>query len=128
MAELTIQVPDELAQRLKPLQDRLPELLFQLVEMLPSRTAAADALSLMDKPEDAPPAYAEVLDFLVNRPTPQDIATFKVSPVAQARLRALLEKNREGTLSKTEAAELDLHEQLEHLMILLKAKAQARLD
>ncbi len=128
MAELTIQVPDELAQRLKPLQDRLPELLTQVVETFSSGSDTTDVLSLMDKPEDAPPAYAEVLDFLINQPTPQDIATFKVSPVAQARLRALLDKNRDGILSETETAELDLHEQLEHLMILLKAKAQARLD
>jgi len=37
----------------------------------------------------------------------------------------LLDKNREGTLTEIEAAELDLYEQLEHMMILLKAKAHA---
>jgi len=40
----------------------------------------------------------------------------------QARLRSLLEKNREATLSETEIAELDLYEQLAQLMILLKAR------
>ncbi|MEQ9668364.1 hypothetical protein [Coleofasciculus sp. G2-EDA-02] len=37
MAELTIHVPDELAQRLEPLRDRLPELLQRLVETVPPR-------------------------------------------------------------------------------------------
>lgn len=125
MAELTIQVPDELAQQLEPLQERLPALLTWLVEALAPRAAAGDALALVSSPTDAPLAYAEVLDFLLNRPTPQDIVAFKVSPAAQARLGELLDKNRADELSETEAAELDLYEQIEHLMILLKAKARA---
>jgi hypothetical protein len=127
MAELTIHVPDELAQRLEPLQDRLPELLTRLVETLSPRTVSADVLSLVTNPTDAPLAYAEVLDFLLTRPTPQDIIAFRVSPAAQARLRALLDRNREDELNAAEAAELDLYEQLEHLMLLLKAKARAQL-
>jgi hypothetical protein len=127
MAELTITVPDELAQRLEPLQDRLPELLTQLVETLSPRAVSADVLSLVAHPTDAPLAYAEVIDFLLNRPTPEAIVAFKVSPAAQARIHALLDKNREATLNATEAAELDLYEQLEHLMLLLKAKASVQL-
>jgi hypothetical protein len=72
---------------------------------------------------DTPLAYVEVLDFLLTRPTPQDIIAFKVSDAAQSRIRFLLDKNREETLSATELAELDVYEQLEHPMILLKAKA-----
>src|SRR5262245_20150426 len=127
MAELTIRLPDELAQRLEPLQDRLPELLTRLVEALSPCAVSADVLSLVAHPTDAPLAFAEVLDFLLNRPTPEGIVAFKVSPAAQARIRALLDKNREATLNTTEAAELDLYEQLEHLMMLLKAKARAQL-
>jgi len=41
------------------------------------------------------------------------------------RLRLLLDKNREETLSVPEEAELNVYEQLEQLMILLKAKAYA---
>jgi hypothetical protein len=84
-------------------------------------------LSLVTHPTDAPLAFAEVPDFLLNRPTPEGIVAFKVSPAAQARIRALLDKNREATLNATEAAELDLYEQLEHLMMLLKAKARAQI-
>ena len=127
MAQLTISIPDELAQRLEPLQDRLPELLTQLVEALSPPTISADVISLPAQPMDAPLAYAEVLDFLLNRPTPEAIVAFKISPAAQARIRALLENNREATLNTTETAELDLYEQLEHLMMLLKAKAHTQL-
>ena len=127
MAELTINVPDELAQRLEPLQDRLPQLLTRLVEALSAHAVSPDVLRLVAPPMDAPLAYAEVLDFLLNRPTPEAIAVFKVSPAAQGRIRALLDKNREATLDATETAELDLYEQLEHLMMLLKAKARAQI-
>lgn len=125
MAELTIQVPDELAQRLEPFRDRLPELLTRAVETILPSNSSTDLLPSVAKPTDAPLAYAEVLDFLITRPTPQEIAAFKVSAEAQERIRTLLDKNREGTLSETETAELDLYEQLEHMMILLKAKAHA---
>ena len=125
MAELTIQVPDELAQRLEPFRDRLPELLTRAVETILPSTSSSDLLPSVANPTDAPIAYAEVLDFLITRPTPQNIVAFKISPEAQERIRTLLDKNREGTLTETEAAELDLYEQLEHMMILLKAKAHA---
>jgi hypothetical protein len=125
MAELTIQVPDELAQRLEPFRDRLPELLTRLVETVLPSSSPADLLPSVANPTDAPVAYAEVLDFLITRPTPEEIVAFKVSAEAQERLRTLLDKNREGRLTEIEAAELDLYEQLEHMMILLKAKAHA---
>lgn len=125
MAELTIQVPDELAQRLEPFRDRLPELLTRVVETILPSTSSSDLLPSVANPTDTPIAYAEVLDFLITRPTPQKIVAFKVSAEAQQRIRTLLDKNREGTLTEIETAELDLYEQLEHMMILLKAKAHA---
>jgi hypothetical protein len=75
---------------------------------------------------DIPAVYQEVLDFLIKRPTPEEIIVFKVSPQAQTRLSELLEKNRSATLNSMELAELDVYEQLEHMMILLKARAFKR--
>ncbi len=60
---------------------------------------------------------------MINSPTPQEIVNFKVSQQAQTHLQMLLDKNREATLNVMEVAELDVYEQLEHLMILLKARA-----
>ncbi|MGB3641795.1 MAG: hypothetical protein WBA39_30095 [Rivularia sp. (in: cyanobacteria)] len=124
MAELTIQIPDELAQRLEPLQNRLPELLWRLldVENLPSVSQS----KVKTETTDIPAVYQEVLDFLIKRPTPEEIIAFKVSPLTQKRLEDLLEKNRSATLTSMELAELDVYEQLEHMMILLKARAFKR--
>ncbi|MBV6623064.1 MAG: hypothetical protein KI793_08970 [Rivularia sp. (in: Bacteria)] len=124
MAELTIQVSDELAQRLEPLQNRLPELLWQLLDVanLPTSISKTD----QTEPTDIPLVYQEVLDFLIKRPTPEEIIAFKVSPQAQSRLEELLERNRSATLNSMELAELDVYEQLEHMMILLKARAFKR--
>lgn len=126
MAELTIQIPDELAQRLEPIRNRLPELLTQLLETTNPPTSVQ--LDTVATPPDIPAVYTEVLDFLIKRPTPQEIAAFKVSPQAQSRLQTLLEKNREATLTEAETAELDVYEQLEHMMILLKTRAYAELS
>jgi hypothetical protein len=120
MAELTIQISDELAARLEPLRNRLPELLNQLLG-----TESPSSVSPTINLQDAPQAYLEVLDFLMTRPTPQEIAKFKVLPVVQERLRSLLDKNREGTLTDTEVAELDVYEQVDHLMIVMKTRAIA---
>jgi hypothetical protein len=47
MAELMISMPDELAQRLEPLQDRLPELSTQLVEAFSPSTMSAMSADVM---------------------------------------------------------------------------------
>ncbi|MEG4346553.1 hypothetical protein QUB70_25230 [Microcoleus sp. A003_D6] len=121
MATITLQIPDELAQRLEPLQNRLPELLLQLLELTKKPTTIEPEITTHSG--DIPTVYQEVLDFLIKSPIPQDIVNFKVSQQAQTRLQILLDKNRESTLDPMEIAELDVYEQLEHLMILLKARA-----
>lgn len=96
------------------------------MESIPNN-ATTDRLPTVANPTASRLVYAEVLDFLISGPTPREIAAFKVSEDAQARLGELLEKNREGRLNETESAELDLSEQLDRLMTLLKAKAYAEL-
>ncbi|MEA5626346.1 hypothetical protein [Nostoc sp. UHCC 0251] len=121
MAEFTIQIPDELAQCLEPLQNRLPELLWRLLDVvnLPTNIQATS------NPEttNIPAVYQEVIDFLIKGLKPEEIINFKVSFQSQTRLQELIEKNRSATLSQIELAELDVYEQLEQMMILLKARA-----
>ncbi|NES22487.1 MAG: hypothetical protein F6K41_27110 [Symploca sp. SIO3E6] len=124
MAQLTIQISDELAQRLEPLHNRLPELLWQLLDLV--KFSAKSEQTVKTEATDIPAVYQEVIDFLIKRPTPEEIIAFKVSSQAQTRLELLLEKNRSATISPMELAELDLYEQLEHMMILLKAQAIKR--
>jgi len=126
MAELTIQISDELAQRLEPLQNRLPELLWRLLDI--DHLLSTSQPTVVAETTDIAAVYQEVLDFLIKRPTPEEIITFKVSLPDQTRLKALLEKNRSATLSSMEMAELDVYEQLEHMMILLKARAYSEFN
>jgi hypothetical protein len=70
------------------------------------------------------PVFAETLDFLASRPTLEHIVAFKASAVMQQRLEELLDKNREEGLTEAEEAELDAYEQVNDLMILLKAHAR----
>ena len=76
----------------------------------------------------APSIQDEVLTFLLSSPTPQEIIAFHASDAAQERLRYLLEANRQGTLTDAERAELDEASQLNHFVMLLKAKAHQTLQ
>ncbi len=123
MAELTIQIPDELAGRLEPLKERLPQLLEQVLEIAESEAFTFQGEETPTPALGSTSVYAEVLNFLIKRPTLKEIVDFKVSTPTQERLRTLLKKNREETLTVQETGELDVYEQLEHLMILLKPYA-----
>lgn len=118
MTTITLEVPDELAIKLASLYDQLPRLLSIAVEL--SETPSS---GLTDS-ELVYPAFKEIIEFLLSRPTPQQIIAFKVSPFVQARLEELLDKNREDQLTDDEVAELDVYEQVNHLLILLKAHAR----
>jgi hypothetical protein len=57
-------------------------------------------------------------------PTPERILAFKASSEAQERLRHLLDANDAGTLTAGEKAELDEASQMNHFVMLLKARAR----
>lgn len=124
VAKLTIQIPDELAGRLEPLQSRLPQLLWLLLDADVQQTSEQPKVNAQTV--EISEVYQEVLDFLIKRPTPEEIIAFKVSSQVQMQLEALLEKNRSASLTQMELAQLDVYEQLEHLMILLKARAMEK--
>ena len=66
----------------------------------------------------------EGLTFLLSSSlSPKDIIDFHASDKAQERLRVLLEANRQETLSAKERAELEEASQMNHFIMLLKAKA-----
>lgn len=105
MATLTIEIPDDLMDRLNPVRDQLPDLLRRCLQ--PS------ALSI--------DVYRYILDFLASQPTPEQIAAFRPTPAMQDRLKFLLLRNSEGNLSPEESQELDAYGQIEHLIVLLKS-------
>jgi predicted XRE-type DNA-binding protein len=112
MAQLTIEVPDALLPELEQVRSQLPTLLTQWI-----------TASRVVQSEIQQTASQEVLSFLMRQPMPQDILSFKISEVAQGRLKTLLDRNREGGLSEDESLELDSYEQLDQLMQMLKIRA-----
>jgi len=69
----------------------------------------------------------EIYEFLTSSPTIEQIIAFKPTPQMQARVRYLLDVNRDGQLTDAERAELDEIERTGHLMRMLKAHAQLKL-
>lgn len=123
MVQLTIEIPDDLAQRLAPFQNQLSELFARLIATtLPGELSPGLGLPTAT---ELPPTYLEVLDFLVTRPTSEQLVAFKVSEPSQTRLQTLLQKNRDTSLTPSEIAELNVYEQLDALMTLLKVRAYA---
>lgn len=66
-------------------------------------------------------------DFLSSAPALEEIAAYRLPDELQQRAHALLDKNREGTLSEEDRAEMEEFRQIDHLLTLIKAKARLKL-
>lgn len=113
MVEMTMQVPDELAQRIRPLDRWLPAII---------------ELSLIGCKTLAAATAAEIIEFLISNPSSREVMVFQASERAQDRLRRLLTLNEAGLLSEVEHDELDELGQIEHILIMLKADVASRLS
>jgi hypothetical protein len=118
MATITLELPEELAVRLDPLRDRLPELLSQLLD-----TASAEKKFILSGTVLTHPVFLELIDFLSAGPTAKQVLAHKGSSAVQERLAELLDKNREEGLTAAEEEEMDAYRLVNHVMILLKARA-----
>jgi hypothetical protein len=107
MAQITIEVSEELAQDLAPIRDRLPEVL---------------ARALHEQHPVLNETYRYVLKFLTSNPSPQDILDFRPTQATQARISKLLEKNRAGELLPAESTELDEYVHINEVLSLLKTQ------
>jgi hypothetical protein len=67
--------------------------------------------------------YDDLLDVLSDGVDKERLLRFRLSEAKQAQLDLLLQKNREGSLTKEESAELDDFERFEHMVRMLKARA-----
>ena len=113
MIEITLQVPENLAERLQPVREQLPEILE--IGLRYSRP-----LSIR--------AYAQALEFLATTPTPAEILAFRPSPAIQTEVSRLLSRHKAETLTPDEESELDRIGDLEHVLMALKARARQQLD
>lgn len=69
----------------------------------------------------------EILDFIVAGKTAEQIDAFRPSEHTRARISHLLDLARADSLSQAERGELEDFLQLEHLMIMAKARARHQL-
>lgn len=69
-------------------------------------------------------SYDELIDLFARGASSAEVLAFRPSQKTQERVRELLERNAADELTEEEAAELERFGQLEHLMQLVKARAQ----
>lgn len=107
MAQITIEVPERLSDRLDEVKERL-----------------SHELALWPEPSTPPftEVYRYVLEFLASTPAPQAILKFKMTAAMQERISDLLEKNRSDHLTPAESAELDEYVRIDNLVSLLKTR------
>ncbi|MGD9635378.1 MAG: hypothetical protein AB7G28_12185 [Pirellulales bacterium] len=73
-------------------------------------------------------AYEEFVELIASGGGPQAVAGYQASVATQERVADLIAREKAGTLDEDERSELDQYMQLEHVMRLAKARAQARLS
>jgi hypothetical protein len=115
MSAITLDLPDDLTERLRSVADRLPRIL---------------ELGLRELDASSSPVFAgasDVLELLARLPTPEEVLAFRPSPMLEARVRELLEKNRAGGLAPAEEDEWRRYQYVEHLVRLAKARAAQKL-
>lgn len=115
MSAITLDLPDDIADRLRALADRLPRIL---------------ELGMRELDASSPTQFsgaAEVLELLARLPSPEEVLAIRPSASLQARVSELLDKNRAGGLSPAEEDEWQRYQYVEHLVQLAKARAALKL-
>ena len=69
-------------------------------------------------------SYDEIVDFLAAGTTPDAVVAFRPSDAVTQRVAELIAKRKDETISAEEQSELDDYLQLEHILILAKARAR----
>lgn len=69
-------------------------------------------------------SYDEILDLFAHGASSAEVLAFRPSPEMQERVRDLLERNAAGELTDEEAAELECFGELEHLLQLVRIRAE----
>lgn len=113
--KVTLDLPDDLAADLRQFADQ---------------SAAIVAAGLREVKAPGGERFqglAQVLNKLAELPSPEEMLALRPAPELDARIRHLLQKNREEGLTPAEQAEWERYEALEHLVRLAKGRAAARL-
>ena len=76
------------------------------------------------EPMSTTKSYDEIIDFIAAGTTPESVVTFQPSDSVQQRVADLVERSKTGSISVEDQSELEDYLQLEHLMIMAKARAR----
>jgi hypothetical protein len=68
--------------------------------------------------------YDEIIDFIAAGTTPEAVVAFRPSETVRQRVAELVERSKNGSISAEDQSELDDYLQLEHIMIMAKARAR----
>jgi len=107
MVQMTMQVPEELAKRIQPIQVWVPAILE--ISLVGCKTLATETAT-------------EIIQLFATNPSPQEVLDYHASERAQSKLQRLLALNAAGLLGEDEQRELDELEKIEHTIIKLKAQ------
>jgi hypothetical protein len=69
-------------------------------------------------------SYEEIIDFIAAGTTPEAVVAFHPSDSVQQRVAELVECSKNGSISAEDQSELEDYLQLEHIMIMAKARAR----
>ena len=69
MAQITIEIPDEIASRLSPYQERLPALISRWISVL--EVSPSSSVELPSQSDSQ--VYQDIISFLLSQPDPQAI-------------------------------------------------------
>ena len=113
--EMTLNIPEELAPRIRSLGPELPFVLeLGLSEQSARRQSKFSGLS-------------GVLEALALLPSPEEVMAFRPSPELETRIGELIAKKKEGAMSAEEEQEWERYAYVEHLVRIAKGQARKRL-
>lgn len=69
-------------------------------------------------------SYDEIIDFIAAGTTPEAVVAFHPSSAVRQRVTELSERFKDGSITTEEQSELEDFLQLEHIMIMAKARAR----
>jgi hypothetical protein len=115
MTQITLDIPDDMIKKLEPLRDELPQIL------------ALGLQQIQANPTHGFSGLAEILEFLAQLPSPQEILALRLSDKLQEEVERLLEKNKTDGLNHGEQRLWQQYEFVEHLVRIAKARALVKI-
>ena len=107
--QLTIELPDDLGQRVEPEREHLVDIIER---------------GLQQRRSEVSGLRRELITFLARGPQPSEILAYRPPSPFVERARELLLRGKSGPLNQSEEAELDELSSLDHLMSLIEAEAR----